>query len=71
MCYLVLVKSSDTLFNYCSPELLKIQKENYKSGPAVQTMTQGYSHFHKLPNVMMKINSFNDNIMHCFIKSDI
>ena len=41
-----------------------------KSSSAVYTMTSGYSHICKLPNIMIKANSFNDFNKHLqsFIK---
>ena len=54
MCYLVLMKSSDKLIYYFRPRpLKKTISENGESCSA-------YSQFCKLPDIMIKVDSFDD-----------
>ena len=53
MCYLVLIKLPDKLLNYFLLDPVKIQQKSGKCSP-------GYSHFHKLPDPTIKVNSSDD-----------
>ena len=63
---LVLVESSDKVLNYFLPDAVKI----WQNVVQLYIVCQGYSHFRKLSDLMIKVNSFDgfDKSMHSFIK---